>query len=161
MAELVKAADVETLPDRRFRRAKGKRFSAEEMRLCLRLLAEVKPDGTMHSNRAIARLIGCKPETVASIRRTYADSTDEARAILKASAGTAAKNWIVAQTVAAKDGNHTPAKEHLAAVGVITDKSHGGGGGGTTIVIGIGERAVGPDPWVNVKQVPSPDAPQE
>jgi hypothetical protein len=151
MAELV--PDAPKTPTKApYRRPGGKRFTSEEFALALRLLTEVRPDGSKPSDREIARLMGCKPETIGTIRRTYADTTQEARQILRASAATAAKNWLAAEKIAASDGNHTPAKEHLVAVGAVAEKSTPGAGA-TVVVIGIGQGSIGPDPWQSVKTV--------
>ena len=96
--------------------------------------------------------MGCKPRTIGHIRRTYADTTEEARTILRASAAGAAKHWVKAEKIAAEDGNHAPARDHLSAVGVVTDKTVGSGGT-TVVVIGVGQSPVGADPWAGVKTV--------
>lgn len=139
------------------RRRSGRRFNNDELSLCLRLLAEKNINGVGKTNRQIAIVLGCRPETVQNIRRQYADTTVEALAIMRAGAGRAAQDWMTANRIAASEGRHQPAKEHLEAVGVIQTQ-RAAGTGTTVVVVGVGQGPVGNDPWnvaVNTIDVPA------
>ena len=144
---VVSDADMQARP----RRRAGHRLSNTELATMLRLIQEKNPDGTDRSNRQIALVMGCRAETVGNIRHTYADTTAESLAILRASAAGAARDWVKARQIAASEGKHQPAREQLEAVGAI-HRQQAPGTGTTVVIVGVGSsgQKIGPDPWKTV-----------
>lgn len=87
-----------------------------------------------------AKQAGISKTTALALMKRYEAKLDAARNILAAKAPEVAEQWIASTKVAAKRGDHRPAKELLQAVGAI--QSEHSVGGGITIVIGTPEKPI-------------------
>ena len=70
----------------------------------------------------IARLVKRDVSTVWEYLQPFESTVDEAKSKLSAGATQAVDAWLGSLEPAAADGNHKPAKDLLAAVGVIKDQ---------------------------------------
>ena len=96
--------------------AKRTRLSSDEKRKILQL----RQADTSYSD--IARLVKRDVSTVWEYLQPFESTVDEAKSKLGAGASRAVDAWLGSLEPAAADGNHKPAKDLLAAVGVIKDQ---------------------------------------
>ena len=91
------------------------------------------------NQRQLADRFGRTRETIAAVLKDddfQARKREEARNALKGYVGRAAKDWITASGIAAKKGDHKPAKEILLHAGVIERISETSGPQ-MTVVVGM------------------------
>ncbi len=95
------------------------------------------------TNERIAAGVGC---SMKAVRNVLAADTTQARArvVIEEAAEEAAERWVDAVGVAAAKGEHRPAKDLLAAVGVIQETAVTRP---QVVIIGMGQAPAGPDPW--------------
>lgn len=117
---------------------KGGRLTAGEVSLILTMAAENK------TIDQIAVALGAVPNTVRACLARFTDTSQQALAKLRHGAEQAADHWMAAQKPAARLGNHKPARDHLAAIGVVRDTPVIGT---QVVVVGMGAAAIGEDPW--------------
>lgn len=122
------------------------RLHDADIALAIRLAA----DG-MHQD-AIAKRLGVTQSAISLLLAKYRPTVDAARALIHAKAGKVAKQWLRAVPVAARKGDHRPAKDWLAAAGVVAATPENN----QQVLIQIGDGQAGaPVPSVFVAKVPA------
>lgn len=102
----------------------------------LGLIARLAREG--RTQRQIAAVIGCSQPTVSYAIRRLSANQDDLVAVMKAKSQKALEQWETATEVAAKRGDHRPAREFIEAAHpeLRPQATNSAGGVGVTIVIG-------------------------
>lgn len=127
------AAEILNVP----KRAPGP-LRREEVMVALELKAQNK------TQAQIAIALGAAPTTISAFFKRYTDTSVAALARLRAGAAHVADDWLKASRNAARVGDHKPARDLLAGIGVIREKPVIGQ---QVVIVGMGQQAIGPDPW--------------
>ncbi|CAB4147556.1 Transposase IS30-like HTH domain containing protein [uncultured Caudovirales phage] len=90
-----------------------RRLKPTERDTILRLIAE----GV--TQREIAKIVGCTQGAISYTRNRFSTTVNHARALINARAGIVAQHWLKSVPIAARKGDHRPAKDWLAAAGVV------------------------------------------
>lgn len=116
-----------------------RKLSSDDIGRIVRLHA----DGA--SQEAIGAAVGCSQPTVSLVLKRYRPTVDMARVIIEANAKKSARAWAQAVPIAAKKGDHRPAKDLLATAGVVAPEHTRGLA--FTINVGVGLRLDSADPF--------------
>jgi hypothetical protein len=102
----------------------------------LGLIARLHREG--RTQREIAAIIGCSQPSVGYALKRLAANSEDIVAVMKAKSQKALEQWETATEVAAKRGDHRPAREFIEAAHpeLRPQQGNSGGGGGVTIIIG-------------------------
>lgn len=111
-------------------KAEYKKLKAAERNRVITLLAE----GI--TQREIAKAVGVSQPAISYIANRYRSTTDAARLLIHARAGNVASHWLKAVPIAAKKGDHRPARDWLTAAGVVAPEQQQGAH--ITIQVGTG-----------------------
>lgn len=93
-----------------------KRLRPHERDKALKLLAE----GV--SQVEIAKMLGVTQPAIAYLAKRFTSTVESARALIHARAGIVAQHWLKSVPIAARKGDHRPAKDWLAAAGVVAQE---------------------------------------
>lgn len=119
------------------------RLSLEDLGEILRLSAKGK------SQRDIAAYVGCSQPAVSYALKRMADGPDSIRAIAKAKATNALKQWETSIEAAAKRGDHRPAREFIElAHSELRPQQTAQNHGGVTVIVAVPGGAGNPRPVI-------------
>lgn len=109
----------------------GKRLSLAQIRLVLEL------DGAQKTQAEIADVLGCNQSTVSRTLAAFSEDAKSVARLLRGLSDESIEDWREARKVAAKRGDHRPARELLeAAYPELRPQPASSGGGGFVVFVG-------------------------
>ena len=94
-------------------RGQTRKLLPSEVQRVIRMLA----DGVPQSE--IAKAVGVTQSAISYLKSKYEPTVDAARALIQSRSEKVARQWLRSVPIAARKGDHRPAKDWLAAAGVV------------------------------------------
>ena len=134
---------VSDFDNSKLERGQTRKLGPGEVQQVIRLLA----DGV--SQTEIAKIVGVTQSNISYLKSRYEPTVDAARALIHARAGKVAREWLRAVPVAARKGDHRPARDWLTAAGVVAPEQTSSSP--ITINVGVGVQVTtDDDPFAQV-----------
>ena len=131
-------------------RGQTRKLTPSEVQGIIRLLADGVPQ------TVIAKKYGVVQSAISYLKSKYEPTVDAARALIQARSANVARQWLRSVPIAARKGDHRPARDWLTAAGVVAPEVSTGSS--ITINVGVGVKLErqddGPDdPFLEAKVV--------
>lgn len=103
----------------------------------IRLVLELSEQGATQVD--IAKVVGCSQSTVSHTLKAFGSTGERVAKQLRALTDETIEDWRTARQIAAKRGDHRPARELLEAAHpeLRPQPSNTGGGGGVTVIVAV------------------------
>jgi hypothetical protein len=126
--------------------SRSARLSATDIRAVLEL-----HDGG-YKQVEIAQIVGCSQATVSNTLKAFSDDAKQVARQLRTLTDETIEDWREARKIAAKRGDHRPARELLEAAypDLRPQPAHGNNTGGVTVIVAVPNGQDNPRPLITV-----------